>query len=293
MKIIRADKSSGQNQLNKRRKILGAMVGAPLLAGTLNHDVQAKTVSSAPKTFVLVHGAWHGGWCWRDVRTMLEARGHRVFTPTLTGLGERHHLSSASVDLHTHIRDVVAVLECEELNDVVLVGHSYAGYIVNAVANTMPTRVSAVIYLDALLPTAGKSAIASWPPEQVAAIEKTLIDGFKLASFPPEMFDVPASDKANTAWLQRRLTDMPYNVFKTPFPAAPADNAAAIKNIRVTYVKCSEAKLDGPKYSLEQARAEKMNIVMLKTGHNPMMTAPKLFVDSLLNIVGETRRAKA
>jgi pimeloyl-ACP methyl ester carboxylesterase len=293
MKLNPANQLLEQSQPNKRRRLMTAMAGAPLLAGAINGAAHAKAGGSTPKTFVLIHGAWHGAWCWRDVRTMLEARGHRVFTPTLTGLGERHHLSSASVDLHTHIRDVAAVLECEELNDVVLVGHSYAGYIVNAVANTMPTRISAMVYLDALLPIAGKSAIAAWPPEQVAAIEKTLIDGFKLASFPPEMFDVPASDIANTAWLQRRLTDMPYNVFKTPFPAAPAENAAAIKKIRVTYIKCSEAKLDGPKYSLEQARAEKMNIVMLKTGHNAMMTVPKLFVDSLMNIVGETQRTKA
>jgi pimeloyl-ACP methyl ester carboxylesterase len=180
MKLNPANQLLEQSQPNKRRRLMTAMAGAPLLAGAINGAAHAKAGGSTPKTFVLIHGAWHGAWCWRDVRTMLEARGHRVFTPTLTGLGERHHLSSASVDLHTHIRDVAAVLECEELNDVVLVGHSYAGYIVNAVANTMPTRISAMVYLDALLPIAGKSAIAAWPPEQVAAIEKTLIDGYAL-----------------------------------------------------------------------------------------------------------------
>jgi pimeloyl-ACP methyl ester carboxylesterase len=284
---------SGKMCANNRRSLLKAIAAMPLLAGVLSGSVLAKSVSGAHKTFILVHGAWHGAWCWRDVRVMLEAQGHRVFTPTLTGMGERHHLSSASVDLNTHIRDVAAVLECEELNDVVLVGHSYAGYIVNAVANTMPNRVSAVVYLDALLPVVGKAARDSWPPEQVAGVEKSLIDGFKLASFPPEMFDVPPSDKVNYAWLQRRLTDMPYNVFKTPFPEVPADNAAAVKKIKFTYIKCSEAKLDGPKYSLEQARAEKMSIVTLKTGHNPMVTAPKMLVDSLAKIVGAGRRSNS
>ncbi len=291
MKPTVGDIKFGKIHANNRRSLLGAIAGTPLLAGVLSGSAWAKSVGGTHKTFVLVHGAWHGAWCWRDVRVMLEAQGHRVFTPTLTGMGERHHLSNASVDLNTHIRDVAAVLDCEELNDVVLVGHSYAGYIVNAVANLLPNRVSAVVYLDALLPVVGKAVRDSWPPEQVAGIEKSLIDGFKLASFPPEMFDVAGTDKANYAWLQRRLTDMPYSVFKTPFPPAPAENAVAIKKIRFTYIKCSEAKLDGPKYSLEQARAEKMNIATLKTGHNPMVTAPKMLVGLLMNIVDVGRRS--
>jgi pimeloyl-ACP methyl ester carboxylesterase len=280
------DIASGSN----RRRLLKAMAGTPLLAGIFGQSAAAKTSARGTKTFVLVHGAWHGAWCWRDVRTMLEKQGHRVFTPTLTGLGERHHLSSASVDLGTHIRDVAAVIECEELNNVVLVGHSYAGYIVTGVADLMPAKIQSVIYLDAMLPVPGKAARDTWPPELVAQTEKTLIDGFKLASFPPEMFDVPPTDKTNTEWMKRRLTDMPYGVFKTPFPAAPAENAEAIKKVKFTFVKCTEAKLDGAKYAIEQARAQKMNIAMMKTGHNPMVTAPKLLVDELNKLAGAMRK---
>jgi pimeloyl-ACP methyl ester carboxylesterase len=272
------DESSLKHPL-KRLALLG--VSAGLVAGVANAG-HAATTKSGSKTFVLVHGAWHGAWCWRHVKADLEKRGHRVFAPTLTGMGDRHHLSSASIDLNTHIRDVLATIETEELNDVVLVGHSYAGYLAFAARQQMPERLRSVMYLDAMLPIPGKAARDTWPPDLVAQTEKTLIDGFKLASFPVEMFDVPPTDKANTEWMKRRLTDMPYGVFKTPFPEAPQAKAERAAQVPQVFVKCTEAKLDGAKYSLEAAKAMKMKIVMMKAGHNPMVTAPKAFVDLLL-----------
>jgi pimeloyl-ACP methyl ester carboxylesterase len=290
MKSTNNDIAATDNATGNRRRLLKAMAGTPLLAGILGQSAAAKPSAGGAKTFVLVHGAWHGAWCWRDVRTMLEKQGHRVFTPTFTGMGERHHLSSATVDLGTHIRDVAAVIECEELNNIVLVGHSYGGYIVQGVTDLMPAKIQSIIYLDAMLPVAGKAARDTWPPELVAQTEKTLIDGFKLASFPPEMFDIPPTDKTNTEWMKRRLTDMPYGVFKTPFPATPSENVEAKKKISSTFIRCTEAKLDAAKYALEQARAEKMNIVMMKTGHNPMVTAPKMLVDELNKAAGVMRK---
>ena len=110
-----------------------------------------------PYTFVLVHGAWHGGWCWRRVADLLQQRGHKVFTPTLTGLGERSHLLRAGIDVSTHVADVVNVLKWERLTGVVLCGHSYGGLVVSGVAEEMASAIGSIVFLDAFLPENGDS----------------------------------------------------------------------------------------------------------------------------------------
>lgn len=107
--------------------------------------------------FVLVHGAWHGGWCWRRVESSLRSGGHTAFAPTLTGLGERSHLSDPAIDLSVHIDDVVNVIRWERLDDVVLVGHSYAGMVITGVADRLPDAIAALVYLDAFVPESGQS----------------------------------------------------------------------------------------------------------------------------------------
>jgi len=109
------------------------------------------------KTFVLVHGAWHGGWCWRRVSDLLEKQGHKVFTPTLTGLGERSHLLRASVNVSTHVTDVVNLMKWERLSDVVLCGHSYGGLVVSGVAEQMASAIGSIVFLDAFVPENGDS----------------------------------------------------------------------------------------------------------------------------------------
>ena len=111
----------------------------------------------SPATFVLVHGAWHGGWCYARVAALLRARGHTVFTPTLTGQGERAHLLSGSINLSTHIEDVLGVFRCERLSDVVLAGHSYGGMVITGVADRIAERIKALAYLDAFIPEDGQS----------------------------------------------------------------------------------------------------------------------------------------
>jgi pimeloyl-ACP methyl ester carboxylesterase len=108
------------------------------------------------KIFVLVHGAWHGGWCWRRVADRLEKQGHKVFTPTLTGLGERSHLMSPSIDLDTHINDVVNVVKWEDLKGVCLVAHSYGGWPVSGALEKILDRVSSIVFLDAFVPEDGQ-----------------------------------------------------------------------------------------------------------------------------------------
>jgi pimeloyl-ACP methyl ester carboxylesterase len=110
-----------------------------------------------PATFVLVHGAWHGGWCYARVAELLRARGHRVFTPTMTGLGERAHLARPDITLSDHVTDIVNVLRYEDLHDVVLCGHSYGGLVISGVVEAVPERIAALVFLDAFVPESGQS----------------------------------------------------------------------------------------------------------------------------------------
>ena len=125
-----------------RRAVLGTIAaGAGLMSmsGETTAQAQGNTNTPNAKTFVLVHGAWHGGWCWRRVSDLLEKKGHKVFTPTMTGLGERSHLIDPKVNLATHITDIVNVIKWENLNDIVLVGHSYGGAIISGVGRSITT----------------------------------------------------------------------------------------------------------------------------------------------------------
>lgn len=123
-------------------------------------------------TFVIVHGAWSGGHAWRKVRPLLRAAGHEVFTPALTGLGERAHLANPDVDLDTHLGDVVGVLEYEDLHQVVLVGHSYGGVVITGVADRLASRLAELVYLDAEVPEDGQSEYDLLPPDERATYEE-------------------------------------------------------------------------------------------------------------------------
>lgn len=163
-------------------------------------------------TFVLVHGAWQGGWCWRRVAKLLREAGHDVFTPTLTGLGERSHLFSRDIDLDTHIRDVLAVIECEELSDIVLCGHSYGGMVVTGVADHAPEKIRSLVYLDALVPDDGQNTLDCLPAEAASGLRDGSMDG-RAAPGPAEAFSVNADDRA---WVDKRNVAHPFRSFEQP-----------------------------------------------------------------------------
>ena len=162
-------------------------------------------------TFVLVHGAWHGGWCYRDTAKILRDAGHTVFTPTHTGVGERAHQAGEAITLETHIRDVCGCIEAEELNDVILCGHSYGGMVITGVADRQPERIKALVYLDAFVPENGESLIdliqKALPPEVagvfVGSFRGTALEGRSglMQPIPAEMFGIKAE---NRAWVDRR-----------------------------------------------------------------------------------------
>jgi pimeloyl-ACP methyl ester carboxylesterase len=163
-------------------------------------------------TVVFVHGGFHGGWCWKKVSPILGARGWRVFTPTLTGLGERAHLASPSVTLETHIEDVLGVIEAEELSDVVLCGHSYAGMVITGVADRRPELISHLIYLDALVPEDGQSSLEVTANKDIdVLLHAGAAESGKGWLAPPNHdaagFGVYEPDDA--AWVSRRMTWQP------------------------------------------------------------------------------------
>src|SRR4051794_15923096 len=144
--------STANNRSKTRRTMLAratASVAAALLGGT-------PAVAHTRKTFVLVHGSWHGGWCWRGVVDFLEKKGHKVFAPTLTGLGERSHLLSATINLDTHIADIVNLIKWEDLRDICLVAHSYAGWPGSGAIEQTLDRISSIVWLDAFKPEDGQ-----------------------------------------------------------------------------------------------------------------------------------------
>ena len=159
-------------------------------------------------TFVLVHGAWHGGWCWRRVRSALQGHGHEVFTPTLTGVGERSHLLSPEVDLRTQILDVVNLIRWEGLTDIVLCGHSYGGFVVSGVADQMPERIRSLVFLDAFIPEHGDS-LAHYVP----ITSERLIDGWKVKPIAAEAFGVNPADRE---WVDSQCTSHSLACFEQP-----------------------------------------------------------------------------
>lgn len=149
-------------------------------------------------TFVLVHGAWSGGWCYHKVAQRLRTRGHVVFTPTLTGQGERSHLLSGTINLSLHIDDILAVFRCENLNDVVLAGHSYGGMVITGVADRIPERIAALVYLDAFLPEDGQSLFDINIPANTWRFLASAgsIGGLAVPPPPAAFFNVNAEDAA-------------------------------------------------------------------------------------------------
>jgi pimeloyl-ACP methyl ester carboxylesterase len=137
-----------------RRQLLTGLTLTPIVTAVRSATTSAQSLH---RTFVLVHGAWHGGWCWKKVKALLTTAGHRVYTPTLTGLGERSHLLTPEVDLDTHINDIAALFHYEDIHKAILVGHSYGGMVVAGVAASLVARLAGVIYLDAFLPDDGKA----------------------------------------------------------------------------------------------------------------------------------------
>jgi pimeloyl-ACP methyl ester carboxylesterase len=231
-------------------------------------------------TYVLVHGAWRGGWIWKQVRRALQARGHEVFTPTLTGVGERCHLLSREVNLEMHIADVINLIRWEELTDLVLCGHSYGGCVVSGVADRIPEKISALVYVDAFVPENGQSLHDTLPLEdRNAQLEaaKTVGEGWKTPPIPAEVFNVNARDRD---WVNRQSTPHPLACFQQPLRLTGAINQ--IENI--TYILANGWSPSPFPQFYDKAKARGWKTLTLPCGHDVMLDRPEELTQELLAI---------
>lgn len=240
-------------------------------------------------TFVLVHGAWHGSWCWKRVRRNLQDLGHDVFTPTLTGLAERSHLLSRSVNLSTHIDDVVSLIRWEELSDVVLCGHSYAGAVITGAADRIPDRIRALVYLDAFLPESGESVLQNVHESQrnmLIEAARKLGEGWKTPHIPAAVFKVNAKDHD---WVERQCTLHPLACFEQPIELH--GGIGRIKN--VTYIFASGWDDTPFPRALERAKAKGWRTLTMTCGHEVMLDMPKELTRELVAASGAPATSSA
>lgn len=231
-------------------------------------------------TFLLVHGAWHGGWCWQRVGRFLTAAGHDVVTPTLTGLSDREHLLTPMTGLTTHVEDVVRLIDVLE-GQVVLVGHSYAGMVVSAVAERRPERIATKIHLDAFVPRDGEAAIGILP-EQIAHhyLESVEERGFGWLIPPRSLEVLGVTEQADLDWLRPRLTPHPWATYTEQIRLTEAS-----ARVRSAFVECVDwMRVFAPQ--AERARELGWPTYEIETGHEAMVTRPQELADLLLRVAG-------
>lgn len=273
---------------NRRRFLTTTATGLAGLAAA-SHSRGAEPEPTPGRTFVLVHGTWHGGWVWRDVRRLLRERGHRVFTPTCTGCGERVHLTGADVGLETHIQDIVNVIEYEELEDVVLVGHSFAGMTITGVADRLRERIRRIVFFDALVPRDGRMAAVSRDPatgeypDWWQQRRKNFIDGYQMVlweDYPVEML-VPPEATEIVARLRRLITTHPARQWTDELVLRRGGweglDPAYIHCVGQRYRMSSDAML-GP------ARGPGWSFVELDIPRDGMLTHPGLVADTFARL---------
>lgn len=231
-------------------------------------------------TFVLVHGAWGGAWIWRRILGPLRAAGHEVHAVTLTGDGERAHLRRPDISLQVHIDDVLGLVAAEELDDVVLVGHSYGGMVITGAADALPARgvtVRQLVYVDAMVPLPGEGWGDGHPPEIVAA-RRAAAAAHDNALPPPDPADFGLQG-ADADWLRRRQVPHPFGMYRVPLHF----DGARWATLPRTFVDCNR-----PAYPTIDAMRKRVRtqagwrIVEIATGHCPMVSAPEALLAALV-----------
>ena len=235
-------------------------------------------MATQPKTFVLLHGAWHGGWCWERVAGRLRTRGHRVTTPTQTGLGERAHLMSPDIDIEVFSADLINHLLWEDLKDVVLVGHSFGGNAISGAAEEIPGRIARLVYLDAMVPANDRAPFDDFPAKIAAQrIRQAEKSSGGLSIPPPPAAAFGVTDPADAAWLEARLTPHPLGTYTSAqnFRGEPGNGLPA------EYILCNDPAYGPLEGTDTRARALGWPLREIATGHDAMVTAPDALADLL------------
>jgi len=232
-------------------------------------------------TFVVAHGAWSSGWAWKKMRPLMRAAGHELWTPSYTGLGERAHLASPAVDLDTHIRDVLGVLDMEDLREIALIGHSYGGMVATGVADRARARVAQLIYLDAFVPKDGQSVLdlqSAETRERMRALARTAGEGWRL---PPNPMP-PDTPPADQDWAAPRRLAHPLKAFEQPLSLTSQEPPPPR-----AYIYCRRF---GPgdvfrQFSERAQRESGWRHFELDASHNPHITMPQTLIALLQDIV--------
>jgi pimeloyl-ACP methyl ester carboxylesterase len=234
-------------------------------------------------TYVLVHGGGSGGWVWGRLAPLLRAQGHEVYTPTLTGVGERAHLLRADTDLETHIADILGVLKYEDLTEVILVGHSYGGMVITGVADRAPERIRELVYLDAATPEDGES-LCDLSPElmTLARRDARIENGVEVVLGPDTEAarTVGSQDAEMVAWKNRRQTAHPWITFAQPLHLT---DPAALAKIARTNINCTGTLKLRPADKLQRALTAD-RLFEIDTTHDLMVTEPQKVAEMLLTL---------
>jgi pimeloyl-ACP methyl ester carboxylesterase len=231
----------------------------------------------SPSTFVLVHGAWQGGWAWSRLTPLLEAEGHRVCAPTLTGLAERATLLSKDVDLSTHIEDVCRLMIAEELENVVLVGHSYGGMVVSGAADRMAERIKSLVVLDGFVPEDGKAMREYWPASVMSFLDQEAEKSGGV-SVPPLPAESLAVAPENRAFVDERATPQPYATFNEPIRLSGARDAVAKKS----YIRAAKFRSHPFDAVVKRLAPDPgWRVLRIESGHVPMLDEPSRLAELL------------
>jgi pimeloyl-ACP methyl ester carboxylesterase len=236
-------------------------------------------VAQTRKTFVLMHGAWHGGWCWRRVADLLEREGHKVFTPTLTGLGERSHLLSTDINLDTHITDIVNVFKWEDITDACLVAHSYGGWPCSGALEQIGDRVSSIVWLDAFKPNNGQRWLDVMSEFGRKGLEEAFAKG-EAGRAPPSVKVFGVNDK-DIAWVESKLTPQPSGVALQPIKLTGARE----KVVKKTYIRAPSYKQPTFDQAYAECKADpSWQTFETTAGHDVMVDAPEWLTEVLLKV---------
>ena len=242
--------------------------------------------------YVLVPGAWLGGWAWRDVAARLRAKGHDVFPITLTGLGERVHLAGPEVDLETHIADVVNTIQWNDLQDVILAGHSYAGTVITGVADRIPDQVDQLVYVDSAPLADGMAMTDLYPPDALASLRQTVDEAGEGWLFPFPGFASLAEDTSiagigerEQAAIASRATPQPWATYTQPLHLEHGDAEAS--PYRQVLIACDEMRglVAAGVPQIAVMAAPPWHYLELETGHWPMFSAPAELAEMLDGLV--------
>lgn len=260
-----------------RRGMIGGLVVGVGAAGAVSSSpfIESARAQSAKKTFVLVGGAFYGAWCWRRVTERLEKQGHKVYALTLTGLADRSHLLSKDINLDTHITDIANLVEWEDLSDICLVAHSYAGFPASGALERIGNRVSSIVWVDALKPADGQSFRDAVPfPVEDGAISRPAPK-----ALPPTAFN----DPKDVAWVLSKVTPQPIGTWLQPIKLSGAREKVAKK----TYIRLPKFALAALDKASEECKADKSWTVLENTtsGHSVMIVEPDWLTDVLLKAV--------